>query len=744
MLEYYCHLPETGFAQVLVNNQSPCFFIKRSSSSDSVKSATRRQLGLRTLSSHAVDGLYFSTYNELVNGRALLRRSGFRTYESDIAPDRRYLMERFIHSEISLTGNAELHRDHLRFINPVMHADPCNLNFKVASIDIETSMSTGKLLSIGVHYWNNNEENQIIFILGDGVSDNNEIVSAPSEPELLKVFFAWIEAADPDIIIGWNVINFDLQFLLGRCKKFNIPFQLGRNRRTVTLREAGPRLFISVPGRLVLDGPTVLRTAFHSFESYSLENVAQKILGEGKLLTGSGRGDEIDRLFKEDVSAFIAYNLKDCELVSRIFQKLELIDHLVARSRLTGLPLDEAGRSTAAFDHVYLPRLHRSGYVAADKQDVHALGAAAGGFVLDPLPGIYGSVAVLDFQSLYPAIIRTFFIDPLSRARAKDTVHVRVPTGQHFSREEHILPGLIEELLSRRAEAKQNSDLNLSQAIKILMNSFYGIMGSTSCRFYHPELPSAITGTGQWILKETIKMLEERSFKVLYGDTDSIFIALAATDEEAASRQVEEVTIELNQLWQLRLRQEFDLDSHLKLEFEKLYVRFVLPLARKSSAGAKKRYAGIVAGKDEKLEFTGLEQVRSDWTRLAKKFQYELYRRVLRGEECGEWIKSFISDLKAGNFDDQLVYRKRLRKSVTEYTTTIPQHVKAARMLLNPGRSISYVISKTGPVPLELSDGDFDYEYYLKKQIEPVADSILPLINQRFSDFITSSQLDLF
>src|SRR5690606_34322400 len=128
---------------------------------------------------------------------------------------------------------------------------------------------------------------------------------------------------------------------------------------------------------------------------------------------------------------------------------------------------------------------------------------------------------VLDFKSLYPSIIQTFKIDPLSRLLS-DINPVSTPGEYRFSLTEHFLPQFIDQLMEQRSIAKKNDDKALSQAIKILMNSFYGVMGSYGCRFYHPSLPSAITGTGKHLLLGSRSFLEERGYKVVYGDTDSL------------------------------------------------------------------------------------------------------------------------------------------------------------------------------------------------------------------------------
>jgi len=484
-----------------------------------------------------------------------------------------------------------------------------------------------------------------------------------------------------------------------------------------------------------------LRSAFYTFDDLKLETVAQELLGKGKRIDSSaGKVEEINYLFNNDKLKLAEYNLTDSVLVTEIFEEIKIIDQLITRSKLTGLFLDQLGQMTAAFDHFYLPRLHKKGFVAPNLKDIKGTEHSAGGYVFDPKPGLYENVFVLDFKSLYPSIIRTFKIDPLSRLSASGH-SVKTPAGIKFSKKDNILPDFITDLMKYREEAKKKDDIYLSQAIKILMNSFYGVMGSYGCRFYHPHLPDAITRTGQWLLKESKVFLEDENTKVIYGDTDSLFVHVTSSfnDPDLRGNTIAE---KLNDYWEKRIKTEFDLESFLEIEYEKYYLKLVLTSMRGREGGAKKRYAGLT-GKD-KIEFIGMEYVRSDWTKLAKKFQYELYLKIFNEQNYEDWIRNFVNDLLCGKFNDDLIYRKRLRKSTRQYTKSSPPHVKAARMINQDRGTVNYFITKRGPLPVELNPKDYDYQHYLEKQLRPIADSVLMLFGKSFDSIVHAKQLDLF
>jgi len=210
----------------------------------------------------------------------------------------------------------------------------------------------------------------------------------------------------------------------------------------------------------------------------------------------------------------------------------------------------------------FRPHIHRKGYVAPNVRDIVSTGHAQGGWVFAKEPGFYEHVVVLDFKSLYPSIIRTFNIDPLSRLKAdQDPLHT--PVEIIFSRSAHVLPGYIKILMDKRDQAKKDNDPHLSQAIKILMNSFYGVMGTAGSRFYHNDLPAAITGTGQWILKATRRYLEQDGYEVIYGDTDSVFVCLKQTDLPDCDGASKKLVSRTNGFITQKILDEFGLESQL-------------------------------------------------------------------------------------------------------------------------------------------------------------------------------------
>ncbi|OGU65189.1 MAG: hypothetical protein A2W30_02870 [Ignavibacteria bacterium RBG_16_36_9] len=735
----------------LIFPNNPVFFIERKSFISNLSvPCNRKEVDLKNFDEKEVDALYFNTQRDLKTAEEELGRMSIRTFESDVDPARRFLMERFINAQVQIDGVCDQKKNLASFTNPKI--EPCEFTPKlsIASLDIETGAQNNLLYSIAIHL-SGKEEEKKVFIVSEGKEKlQSYITKCADEKELLQNFLGWLNEKDPDIIIGWHIIGFDLMFLENKCRELNLSFNIARADGRVSLRQRKPRgYFASVTGRVIIDGPQALRSSFFTFEDYRLETVAQELLAEGKTITpDQDKVEEIERLFIEDKAKLAEYNLNDAVLVTNIFKKAGLIELSVRRSQLSGLLMDELGMMTAAFDHFFLPKLHRVGYVAPNVKDLPTSEHAAGGYVMDPVPGIYDDVIVLDFKSLYPSIIQTFKIDPYSNLKSEiDTIETL--NGFKFSSTQHFLPEFIDQLIEQRNLAKKKNDKQLSQAIKILMNSFYGVMGSFGCRFYHTNLPTAITGTGQKLLMGSKDFLAEQGYEVIYGDTDSLFLKLKEGEGENAEGNGQRIAEDLNKYWSEKIQNGLGLKSYLEIEFEKYYRKFILTPARGSEAGAKKRYAGLLVesasgGGKETIEFVGMEFVRSDWTRLAKEFQVELYNRIFNNEETENWLREIVKKVKAGEYDDKLVYRKRLRKDVEEYTKNIPQHVKAARMLPETSGTVYYVITKRGPVPVELKHTDIDYDHYIEKQIKPIADSVLILLGESFDSIVQSDQLSFF
>jgi DNA polymerase-2 len=726
-----------------------------------------RQLELKTLPltdfhHRPVLGLYCRQHRQLIKLEKLLKDGGVNVYEADIRPPERYLMERFITAPVWFSGRPNGSGPLLD--GQMKPAPDYRPTLKMVSLDIETT-AHGELYSIALEGCGQRQ----VYMLGPANGGNEpldfELEYCTSRPQMLERLNQWLERHDPDAIIGWNLVQFDLRVLQKHAERYQIPLRLGRGGNLLEWREHGFKqnhFFASAAGRLIIDGIEALKSATWNFPSFSLEYVAQALLGEGKSIDNPyQRMAEIDRRFAEDKPALARYNLKDCELVTRIFAKAELLTFLLERATVTGLAADRSGGSVAAFSNLYMPRMHRLGFVApnlGEQPEEHS----PGGFVMDSQPGLYDSVLVLDYKSLYPSIIRTFLIDPVGLVEGMQHPGDAdsVPGFRHarFSRGKHCLPAIVEQIWQGREAAKRQQNKPLSQALKIIMNALYGVLGSSGCRFFDPRLASSITLRGHEIMRQTRELIEAQGYQVIYGDTDSTFVWLRQPHSEQQAAQIGRALVQqVNQWWQQHLQQQFGLENALELEFETHYSRFLMPTIRGAEQVSKKRYAGLIVKPDgsEEMVYKGLETVRTDWTPLAQQFQQLLYQRIFKQQPYQDFVREYVSKTLNGDFDDRLVYRKRLRRKLDEYQRNVPPHVRAARIADDYNRQqgrplqyqsggwISYVMTVAGPEPLETQQSAIDYQHYLDRQLQPVADAILPFLHDDFTTLVTG-QMGLF
>lgn len=739
--------------------------------------------------------------------RERLENGGVVCYEADLRFATRYLIDRNLRGSVEIRGRWQAgERIDRIYDDPELLPVDGSPRLRVLSIDLETDPTARNILSAALSYRDlghgpgptasgstrsgstrsgsttsgsprSGSRAVVLLLASERHSSPEGAIPVHSQRELMDELCRHVRRIDPDVITGWNVIDFDFRVLLRRAQQVGARLELGRaSGETRWIESRGPRQMnrIEIPGRLVLDGLHIVRGSSLKLERYSLEAVAREILGQGKDLSGGGRAETILHWFRHQRQRLVDYNLKDAELVLDILERTGLIELTVARSRLTGLPLDRASSSIAAFDFLYLAKLYRRGIVAASIRADAEVVPMPGGHVLTPKPGLHRNVLSFDFKSLYPSIIRTFQIDPLGLVDSTDPRNpvpsrqpghgsesgtddlIVAPNGAAFRRRRGILTEILDELFPRREAAKRQGRTSESDAIKLLMNSLYGVLGTTASRFYDPRLPAAITGFGKRLLLWSRSYVQARGLRVLYGDTDSLFVEAPVTEPEEALDFGRDLAARLTADLAVYVDEEWRVASRLELELERLYLRLFLPSLRHSTVGAMKRYAGLMylpasssKSKEEpsaELVFVGLESVRRDWTQLAKRAQRKLFELLFNDRSVVEPLRELVEKLRQGKLDDLLVYRKGLRKRLEEYTATTPPHVAAARKSTRPPRRVvEYVMTVSGPELAAEQSHDFDYEHYVDRQLRPIAEPVLEHLGLEFGKVIGDDrQIDLF
>jgi DNA polymerase II len=771
---------ESGEPCLIIDDRTrPHFFIRECDLAQLAPGPAIERNGLVTLDGAPVLTVAVGVPGDVPPLRRTLEARGVVCLEADVRFAYRYLIDRGIRGAFEVTGGYTTQPRLGRvYRNPDVQPAHWVPALKVLSIDIETNPTGEQLYAIALHM----RDFERVIIVHHGTLEHADAV--PSEKAAIRRFLGYLETLDPDVITGWNVVDFDLAVLSRAARRHGVHFAIGRNDDVFDLRKDASFTRESraiVFGRQVLDGLSLMRGAFIRLSDYKLQTAAQAFLGKGKLLTGDGRHAEIDALYHHDPQRLIAYNLQDARLVTELLDKTGLVELAIERSLLTGMQLDRVSAAIASIDSLYLNALRRRGVVAPSvrseasmkgpelhrQRDLHPAatqrgadhrkGASRrldaqimGGYVMESKPGLYENVLVFDFKSLYPSIIRTFNLDPFTHVGAPqaDTPAVRAPNGALFRRD---VPGIIPELLTALARerecAKRKGNGVKANAIKILMNSFYGVLGAGASRLFSPDVANAVTSFGQLLIQHAAACARQQGYEVIYGDTDSLFVYPREPDPTRALRLAARLRAEIGAAVAAYIASEFGCASVLELEFEKLYRRFFLPEVRGGKVGSKKRYAGLLVDNErEELEFVGLESVRRDWSPVSKRLQRELLQRVFHDEPVEAFVRAFVADLRAGRFDGELTYKKAIRKDLDAYTKTTPPHVKAARRQgTASGRIIAYVMTRNGPEPVDDLTAAPDYAHYIEHQLAPVAEAVLRFLGTDFETVMqTRKQLSLF
>ena len=723
--------------------------------------------------------LKFETFSARSSAASLLEENGILIPDSGQKPADAFLSERGISGVVEIKGQPEQGRlVDMIFQNPELSScpgfSPLNVPLRICSVDIETDISSGTILAIGMCVYPRNsmkDRLSIVRVLQSEIIENNKPQSNteeeeinlffhPDEKSLLEAFLVDVRKADPDCLTGWNFLDFDYPKLAERSAFHRIPFTLGRSKEEAVFfpgssgdgswtdrRRSATAL---VPGRQVIDALRIVRSGPQKHSSYTLEAVAQSVLGEGKIVTSSGKQkiEELAQLYRDDPKSFGSYCLRDAELVCEILDRTGLLRLTLERASLTGVSLDKAWTSVVSFERIYGMELFKRKIATPSKYSIYNVSGAAGGTILDPPPGIFSNVGVFDFRSLYPTIMRTFNIDPLSFARAhkNNTQVIKAPNNAVFSKEPGILKDIISSFFASRSKALEEGDKEASHVYKILMNSFYGVLGTSSCRYGRTEIAGAITSFARKWLLFSRDWFSEKGYSVLYGDTDSLFVESQLGDKasyETFLKWGNTFAAELTSCIAGVIAKEYGLHSFIELRFEKPYRRFMIPPLRNvkpkdasdESRGRAKGYGGWLLDTEDQLtiEIKGMEAVRSDSTPLARRIQVELLELVFNGcseNELKDAAAQILKQLRSGLLDEELVYRKRLTRPPEQYTSSTPPQVKAARALgwKNRRGTIEYIWTVSGPEPAELwlaeKKPPLDYDHYADAQVLSVARSI--------------------
>ncbi len=569
------------------------------------------------------------------------------------------------------------------------------------------------------------------------------------EKEMISDIFELIQKYP--LLITYNGDGFDLPYLYNRANKLGIP----REKNPLYMMRDSATLIKGVHLDLYR---TMSNRAFQiyafgqKYTDFSLNSVAKGILNEEKIDYGIELNDltlyQIAKYCQND--ARITFNLTS-------FNNDLLMDLLIVISRIARMPIDDISRmGVSQWIRSLLYYEHRKNGILIprrDDLDKRSAGVAneaiikdkkfRGGLVVEPEEGIHFNVTVMDFASLYPSIIKVKNISyETVRCPHEDCKKNTVPQTNHWvcTKKNGLTSLLIGSLRDLRVNYYKNMAKNdaltdkerqlytvVSQALKVILNASYGVMGAEIFPLYFLPAAETTTATGRHIILDTINKCKDVGINVLYGDTDSLFV------KNPTNEQIREII------------NKAKVDHNVELEIEKEYRYVVL-------SGRKKNYLGVT--KNGKVDVKGLTGKKSHTPPFIKSLFYDLLdilSEVKTIEEfdraknkIGDKISECVRKIQAKEIPlSDLAFNVMLSKAPNDYVKTIPQHIRAAKQLesireIKKGEIVSYVkiLNKPGVKPVELArQSEIDSTKYMEF-MERTLDQITSSMNLDFDTIL--------
>ncbi len=647
--------------------------------------------------------------------RDWIREMDCHVLAADIPFHHRYLYDHDIGGSISIDGEPRIVEG---WSCPVVDADSINSSdtfapsLKILSFDIENSIETREIYCICYE-----------------VRENGQTIKegklSGQEGQIIQDFVQAISDSDPDLITGYNIDGYDLPLLDERAKHNKITLKFGRDSSEI--RQLSPRRW-RIFGRIIADAWWNVKREIKPRQE-TLNAVSKELLGREK---HDVNPKDMDNEWEKNPDKVIEYCLEDARLALDIMEKIMVIPKYQHLGYVAKLPLDEVlnGMTSTLIDSLMIRSADsRSIGVPMTRREKRGDRHIAGGYV-HPVknPGIHNWICVLDFKSMYPSII----IDKnLCFTTLNDEGEIETPHGVKFLSAEQkkgLLPELLKGLMSDRDNAKEsmrNSKTDeekehfkrVQDAIKILMNSVYGVFASYFYRFTDLGIGASITAYARKYVKDMIRELEKEKIDVIYGDTDSVFF----TSPYENLKETVDFGMSIADRYSEGARQ---------LEFEKILNPFF-------THGVKKRYVGKVIWPEESVLVRGYETRRTDSFPAQVKALKAVFSKILVGDEKGaiDVALDEVSKIKSKQVEvPDLV----ISKSVSDRVYKNPDgqaHLKAKKKweqhtgtTFTPGMKISYIVinsaSKRQEVEPFFADEEHpkpDFTYYAGRVAKTLA-----------------------
>jgi DNA polymerase, archaea type len=626
--------------------------------------------------------------------REVVRNAGAQAFASDIIFTQRFIFDQKLGACIRVRGRRRKRDPHFQTkiqvdaIEIEESAEPFTVPLMTFCFDIENSIKDGTIYCIG---W--------ALDPGNGEYETGSFVG--EERAMIAALLEFIERRDPDVITGYNIAGYDIPHIQERCKKLGLPvFTI--SRKGTELKEYMGR-FLRADGRILTDTWWNVKRELHPKQE-TLQAVSMELFGEGKDDVDASNMDEEWRLNRQKV---IQYCERDALLCLRIHNHLRVMEKYQSLAAVAKLPVDETinGRTSTLIDSILIRAADNAKSthgapvaVPMSRRDVREK-PIEGGYVHAVKPGIHNWVCVLDFKSMYPSIMIANNICFTTLVR-DGSGPIKAPNGASYlslSERRGLLPIILENLMAQRDDLKKKSRMaqtpeqasfynGLQEAVKILMNSFYGVMASSFYRFTDPKIGESITAFARENIRHIIDELGKEGIEVIYSDTDSVFFKSPEPNREGA--------IAVGK----RIAQRFSTGG-MSFEFEKVMNPFF-------SHGAKKRYVGKIVWPKEDVIYRGYEIRRTDAFDWQSKALSDVFELVLKEdkERLLEVARERVAEVRDKKVPKSALVISRSVRDVDDYDSKHKeslQNVRVMRMLqerginVQPGMKVSWIVTGT-------------------------------------------------
>ena len=593
-------------------------------------------------------------------------------------------------------------------------------------------------------YGNDGYKKTILWKKFNNPTDDVEFVE--DERELIIKFNDLVREYGPDFLVGYFSDGFDFPYLKTRADKHKIKLKLGLDGSTLAQNRKNNTTTTKIKGIVHIDVFKFIRRIMSgeiNLPAYDLSTVASNFLGVGKTEIDITKLWEAWDEGSDKLGEYCKYNLVDSQLACELFEKV--YPNLHEFVKLCGLPADDISRMgfSQLVESFVLKNLDDFNEIAPNRPYRNVVGdregmSIEGAFVFKPEPGMYKDIVVFDFKSLYPTIISAHNICSSTITDNKKDVNVspkinidgdEVRYNFNF-KYDGIFPKLIREILVRRNRVKEllkknkkDATLNARQySLKTLANSSYGYLGFSGARWYCKECAASTTAYARDYIKKAMDQAKKEGLKVIYGDTDSVFVTLG----NKTKKDAEDFLNKVNE----------DLPSLMELELDGYYPRGIFVMKKGEEQGAKKKYALLDEG--GKIKIAGFETVRGDWSEIAKETQKEVLRIVLVDDDVKKavsYVKKILDEIKDGKIPlEKMTLKKRLTKNIEDYSAIGPHVNVAMRMVkrgdvVGVGSDIKYVVQggkgNIGDKSVPADEAkSYDPDYYIDNQIIPAVEKI--------------------